>query len=83
MGAACEIPETAVAIEAAAIKMAARNDMGFPSRVCQLPVVKPHAKAKTVQNCSCERAVAHNPNARVFCRLGDRGLIVGRIFSTI
>jgi len=30
MGAACEIPETAVAIEAAAMKMAARYDMGFP-----------------------------------------------------
>jgi hypothetical protein len=33
MGAACEIPETAVAIEAAAMKMAARNDMWFLSRV--------------------------------------------------
>jgi hypothetical protein len=54
MGAACEIPETAVAIEAATVKMAVRNDMGFPSRFSQLPVVKPHAKAKTVQNCSCE-----------------------------
>jgi hypothetical protein len=30
MGVACEIPETAVAIEAAAMKMAARYDMGFP-----------------------------------------------------
>jgi hypothetical protein len=43
-------------------------------KIGEQPVVKPHAKAKTVQNCSCERAVAHNPNARVFCRLGDRGV---------